>query len=292
MKKGLDKYRLLAIVIVVFAVAFFYLNIFLPKAIPLFMRTGTPRTPFNILILGTDTTYNHETGQPIPESNGRTDSILLAHLNPINFQIHVLSIPRDTYLTIPGYGRNKINAANVFGGIPLVKKTVTGLTKQKIDHFIKIKPEALIKLVDLLGGVSLFVEKDMYYVDKAQGLKIDLKMGRQKLSGQQAHGFIRYRHDLLGDIGRVNRQQVFLKALTKALLKPSNLLKAPFAIKTALGEIETDLTIPQTIGILNISRTATIKTATVSGEAKLLRGAGSVWEIDEQGLKKMLQEYF
>ncbi|MBU0671996.1 MAG: LCP family protein, partial [Candidatus Margulisbacteria bacterium] len=268
-KKRLDLIRLLAIFTVLLGIAYFHLNIFAPQLIPKSLRIGMIRKPINILILGTDLTFDSTTHKPMPEKDGRTDTILLTRINPITGQVNVLSIPRDTYVMLPGIGNRKINAANAFGGIKLVKETIYQLTQQPIDYYVVIKPPAVTKMVDILGGVTLDVEKDMRYWDRAQGLDIDLKKGLQKLSGKQAHDYIRFRHDTFGDIGRIGRQQKFLKALSKTLTSPSNAVKAPFAIHTALQEIKTNLPLPMTIRLLNWSRTldvANLKSVMLPGE--------------------------
>ena len=294
MKKP-DLVRILAVLIICLAIIYFYLNLFAPRLIPSFLKIGIIRKPYNILIVGTDVTYSAETKMPLPELKGRADTILLAHVDPIKGRVNILSIPRDTYTLIPEYGIKKINAANAFGGMPLLKETVQILTQRDIDYYIEIKPTAITKMVDLLGGISLFVEKDMQYTDKAQGLDINLKKGWQKLSGKQAHDYIRFRHDIQGDIGRVDRQQKFMKALTKSIAKPSNIIRSPFVLQTALEEIETNLPTTTTIRLLNFSRMLSmnnIYTATASGEPKYIQGVGSVWMPDKPILEATIREYF
>jgi anionic cell wall polymer biosynthesis LytR-Cps2A-Psr (LCP) family protein len=135
----------------------------------------------------------------------------------------------------------------------------------------------------------------MYYTDRAQDLNINLKRGWQKLDGKKAHDYIRFRHDAQGDIGRIERQQKFLRAFAQSLLKPSNLVKAPFAIITALAEIKTDLPITNFIRLVNWTRSLgpiSIKTITIPGEATTLEGAGSVWLINKSGMQDAIKELF
>jgi LCP family protein required for cell wall assembly len=189
----------------------------------------------------------------------------------------------------------RINLANIFGGPDLLKRSVSNLTRQEIDYYVKVKPTAVTKLVDLLGGVYLEVEEDMYYVDRVQDLKIDLKKGYQKLSGKEAHDYLRYRDKFRGDIGRIERQQKFFKALSRTLTSPANILKAPRAIRSALGEIETDLPLDLTIRILNMSRmvtTESVKTTLLPGEVSYIRGVGSVWLPDAAKLRGVIGDIF
>jgi len=293
----LDLTRILAVLVVILGIVYFYLNLFSPRLIPRSLRIGFIRQPFTLLILGTDITFDALTLKPMPEKKGRADTLLLIRIDPIKKQVNILSIPRDTYVEIPGVGKSKINAANAYGGLPLVKETITELTGQQIDHFIEVKPTAVTKMVDLLGGVTIDVEQRMRYVDKAQGLDINLKPGLQKLAGKQAHDYIRYRNAYSGDIGRVRRQQKFLKALTKSLVSPANFLKAPFVIHTALAEIQTDLPLAQVIRLLNWGRVievSNVQTVMVPGEVQMINepGAGSVWLPDMEELAKEVRVLF
>ncbi len=290
--KKVDSARVLAISGVILAITYFYLNIFSPRLIPTFLRVGAIRKPVNVLIMGTDLTYSAETKKPIPELEGRADTIILVHIDPVNYQINALSIPRDTYVLIPRHGRQKINAANVYGSVPLLKETVSSFLQQDVDYYIEIKPTAISKLIDLMGGVTLYVEKDMRYADRAQKLDINLKKGWQKLSGKKAQDYIRFRYDIQGDIGRVERQQKFLKALTKTLTKPTNILKAPFAIRLLLEEIRTDLPLSQTIRLLNLARMASIKSVMASGEVSYIPRVGSVWRPNKPAIEETVRELF
>lgn len=296
MKKGrIDFTRIAAVAAVLIAIAYFYLNIFSPSLIPKSLRIGIPRKPINILILGTDITYDAVTHKPMPRLEGRADTILLAHVDPIKFQINILSIPRDTYLAIPGHGMQRINVANAYGGVSLVKETVSNFTLQKIDYYIKIKPNAITKIVELLGGISLYVDEDMRYIDRAQNLNINLRKGWQSLSGKQAHDYIRYRDKIRGDIGRIGRQQIFLKALMQAFIRPTNIFKAPFVIRSALQEVETNLPLSLTIRLLNLARMTRsheIKTNMLPGDVSFVEEVGSVWLPDEVAFKKTIEEYF
>jgi LCP family protein required for cell wall assembly len=294
-KKKIDYYRILAILIILFSLLYFYLNIFFPRLIFSPFRLGTIRRPLTVLLLGTDTTFDVVTGKPMPGSEGRTDTVILARFDPIRDKLFMLSIPRDSYLAIPGYGMQKINAANVYGGIDLLKETLSDLTGIKIDYYLAVNPAAAIKMVNLLGGIEIDVEKDLYYVDRAQNLYINLKMGKHKLSGEEAQGYIRFRHDAEGDIGRIERQQKFLRALFLAFAKPVNLYKVPIGIQLALGSIKTDLPLAKTIRLLNFARmitpARTIAT-TAPGEAGLSESAGSIWLLNRIELDKIIKDHF
>lgn len=294
-KRRIDFLRISAVLIIIFAIIYFDLNLFCPHLIPKTLRVGILRKPINVLFIGTDITYDSVSRKPIAELAGRADSLLLAHIDPTGYKINLLSIPRDTYVNIPAYGMLKINAANALGGAALTKQTVSEFTGQKIDYYIEIRPTLIPKLVNLLGGVRLFVEKDMQYTDHAQGLEIDLKQGWQKLSGKEAHEYIRFRYDKEGDWGRIRRQQQFFKALTHSLVKPTNLLRIPFALNSILGEIKTDLPLAQSIRLANSLRMLNmqnLKTFTATGEETYLPGTGSILVPNKEVFRRTIKKNF
>jgi LCP family protein required for cell wall assembly len=196
---------------------------------------------------------------------------------------------------MPGYGAQKINAAHVYGGLALTAKTIRELTGVRIDYYVMTNPKAVIKLVDLLGGITLYVEKDMRYIDRAGGLDINLKEGWRRLNGKEAHDYIRFRHDNEGDIGRVARQQNFFRAVNQSLHRPTNIIKAPFAILSALGEVKTDLPLGQAVRLLMFFRTlkaGDVRTATLSGEALNVEGVGACWVPNKQDTAAIVKEFF
>jgi len=293
MKNKLDYLRVVAVFIVLLAIIYFNLNVFFPRTLPNFLKLAIIERPINILILGTDITFDIETGRSTYEV-GRTDTIMLLHYDPLMGKINVLSIPRDSYVEIPGFYNSKINAAYVLGKIDLTIKTVEKLIGVRIDKHIIINTKGLIKLIDLLGGIHIDVEKDMYYVDRAQNLYINLKKGPQKLSGKEAEGYIRFRHDALGDIGRIERQQNFLKALTKSLSSPNALLKSPFIVGLIRKNIKSSLSLKEFVLLANTFRQINLKevqTQSVPGEPAN-NEAGSVWMINSLELGKIISQYF
>ncbi|MFA5894134.1 MAG: LCP family protein [Candidatus Margulisiibacteriota bacterium] len=293
--KKIDLYRLLALLVIFSGIFYFYANIFAPRFIPEFIRIGVVRRPTTLLILGTDINFSSETGQALKESNGRTDAIMLLRVDPINYRVYLLSIPRDSYVNIPGYGWAKINAANVYGGVDLLEKTLEQTFGIEVDNYLKINPSATGKLIDLVGGVDVYVENNMYYVDRAQGLYINLKKGWHKLNGKEAQGYMRFRHDAFGDIGRIGRQQQMLSTVFMSLTKPSNLLKAPLAFQLATSYIQTNLPLLKIIRLANFARTLSARdviTYLASGETQDNTPAGSVWLVDKRGLDVILKAHF
>lgn len=203
--------------------------------------------PINVLILGTDRTYDYD-GQPMG-GPARADVIMLASFNPRSNTTHLISIPRDTRTRIPGHGTNKINASHTYGGQDLTRRTVQDLLGVPIDRYAEVDFQAFVRIVDAIGGVEIDVDKDMQYEDRAGNLKVDIRKGKQVLDGTKALEYVRYRADALGDISRVRRQQVLLKALAQEATRPGNLWKAPEIVGLLKEYVRTDMSHRDTASI-------------------------------------------
>lgn len=180
-------------------------------------------------------------GEDNVESSRRSDTVAIINLDIDDRIIRVLSLPRDTRVDIPGHGFQKLNHAYAYGQQDLLRATVERFMGTSINYYIKIDYDSFPSLVDLVGGVDLFVQKPLKYVDRAGKLNINLAAGQQRLDGERALHFVRFRHDALGDIGRIQRQQQFLKALIQKLFEPQNLVRYPTIAEGISNAIQTDL---------------------------------------------------
>ncbi|MEL7141349.1 MAG: LCP family protein [Cyanobacteria bacterium J06573_11] len=197
--------------------------------------------PVNILVMGLDEAHDVEGADP-DDLVGRTDTMLLVRVDPEEKVVNVLSIPRDTRVEIPGYGIEKINQANFEGGAELAAQTVMhNFDNVQIDRYVRVSTTAFTEIVDLVGGIEVLVPKAMKYEDKTQGLVIDLEPGLQNLNGDEAEQFARFRQDAYGDIGRVQRQQILLKALRQRIANPTVLPKLPQIVRILQKRIDTNL---------------------------------------------------
>jgi len=199
----------------------------------------------NILVTGVD---SRTTDDP-----GRSDSIMLIGLDPVARTMAVMSIPRDSRVNIPGHGYDKINAStntDYFsdGGVELLERTVESMLPGiKINYYAKADFQGFVKVIDALGGVTIDVEKAMYY--KADDTLIDLKPGVQHMDGKTALEYARFRHDAVGDFGswdgqeygRVVRQKALLKAIVAQTTSIRNVWKLPPVIRAVEGAVVTDL---------------------------------------------------
>lgn len=181
---------------------------------------------YNYLLVGSDSREGLTKDQKQQLTTGsvqgkRTDTIMLVHVSESGGKPVMVSLPRDSYVPIPGHRSNKINAAYSFGGAKLLTATVENATGIHVDGYVEIGLGGFASLVDSVGGVHLCVPRDMN--DKKAG--INLKKGCQTLDGPNALGYVRSRYvDPLGDIGRAARQRQFLGALMKQAAVPSTVL--------------------------------------------------------------------
>jgi len=233
----------------------------------------------NILLLGVD--VNSEGGDPFVGT--RTDTIIVLNIDPASKTINALSIPRDSKVYIAqDNGVQKINAAHAIGGAKLTKKTIENTLGIHIDNYVAISLEGVKKLVDEIGGVTIYVDKDLHYNDYAGKLHVNLQKGQNVLDGQKAEEYLRFRHDALGDISRTTRQQWFLKALLEKIKKPETVTKIPGLLKIASTYVKTDLSLYEMSHLVAMLRNideSQIEFATLPG-APSKRGYASYWILD------------
>jgi len=193
-----------------------------------------------ILAMGVDLNYDSNITQRY--KNCRTDTMLLVRVNGRNHSVSAVSVPRDSRVYIGNRDRvDKINAAYQYGGIETVIDTIHRSFGIPVDRYLMVDQNAIIDVVDTLGGVDIVVDKAMHYTDHTAKLYIDFAPGPQHLDGKKAAAFLRFRHDALGDIGRTHRQQQFVKAFIEQLKTPLGFTKIPGLISVAASAIQTNL---------------------------------------------------
>ncbi len=212
---------------------------------------------------------------------GRSDTLMVATIDPKLDQAALLSIPRDTRVKIKGHGYDKINAAYAYGGERLTQSTVEDFLGVNMDHYIIVNVKAFQRIIDAIGGIDIDVEKRMYYEDPWDddgGLLIDLRPGLQHMDGKTAVTYVRYR-DEEGDIGRIKRQQAFMKACMDKVTSPTIITKLPSVISEVFESVKTDLSVRQLLefaGSLSKAKNNGLKTEMVPGRPLYIEGI-SYW---------------
>lgn len=227
----------------------------------------TLQKPTTIMLMGVDERK---------DDVGRSDTLMVLKLSKDSASL--LTIPRDTMVYIEKHGYQKINAAYSLGGAKLSRETVEDFLGIDINRYVVINKSRFAAVIDAMGGVDIYVERDMHYEDPWDddgGLFIDFKQGIQHLDGQSAIEYVRFR-DSEGDVGRVRRQQAFMKACADRLSEPSMLIKIPELLSVAIDAVETDLTSTEML-----AAAGSLKNAEASGKIKTGVVPGWLQYIDE-----------
>ena len=253
----------------------------------------------NFLLLGVD------------KGGLRSDTIMLVSLNGKTKEVNVLSIPRDTRVPF-GSNYYKINAAIGIGEQEVRKgkleapeeatiQKVKMLTGMPIHYFMTIDFDAFIDIIDILGGVDFEVPFNMVYNDPAQNLHINLKAGMQHLNGKQSHDFVRFRKGdpgykgyATGDLGRIEAQQAFMRALAEQKLKPQYLLKATELFGAIKENVRTNYSakdLLKHIGIIKDLKGENFTMHQLPGYTKTIGGQSFVI-CDEAATAELVSEYF
>ncbi len=257
-------------------------------------QLGGPLRTITLLVVGVDRRR---------ADIGRTDTIMVATFNPEVKRAEVVWIPRDTRVLIPGYNRpQKINAAYSYGGVELTRRTVEALLGIKVDYHFLVDFRGFVQAVDALGGVVVEVPWVMDYDDAAQNLHIHLRPGLQRLGGQEALGFVRYRSDGRGDVslvdsaskvyeGRLIRQQQFVRAAVREVLQPYNVWRWPGLVRIISQSVETDLPLGKILAYAREARELnreSVATRILPGEGQTVDGV-SYW-VPEKGAARQVAE--
>ena len=177
--------------------------------------TSSPGTTY--LLAGSDSRADDEDFANDPTEGQRADTIMLLTVPPSG-TTSLISLPRDTYMEIPGHGWNKLNAAYSWGGPELLRNSVESLTGIEVDHYVEIGMGGLADVVDAVGGVELCLDYDVSDADS----RLEWQAGCHMADGETALAFARMRYaDPMGDIGRTQRQQQVIQSITSTVADPA-----------------------------------------------------------------------
>jgi LCP family protein required for cell wall assembly len=194
----------------------------------------------SILVLGSDARPDEiRSGQV-----GRTDTLLLFVADRATPRVAMVSVPRDLWVSVPGHGEERVNAAFELGGAQTAKQTLSNVLGQRVDRFVLIGLQGVRDVVNAVGGVDITVAQaihdDAYPTDDYGVVTVDIPAGRQHMDGETALRYARTRHQD-SDFGRIARQQQVLGAVRGALLNPINWPRLPGVVVAAQQSVRTDL---------------------------------------------------
>lgn len=251
----------------------------------------------NVLLFGIDSGIG---GAP------RTDSIMLFSIDRSKGSVNAIAIPRDTRVKIEGRSRpERINAAHAHGGPELLMHTVEHMLGIDVDYFVRLDYEGFQAIINTLGGVILDVEQRMFYEDKAQDLLIDLQPGIQRLNGEQALQYMRYRSDGLGDVsvvgtsnvdteygGRIDRQLKLVKALLSQVFSAKNLLNAPQLVGDLGGSVTSNIPPDAALHLVMLLKEIEhhwVQTGILPGSTEMI-GNASYWSYDVAKTRELVNK--
>ncbi len=249
----------------------------------------------NLLLLGVD------------DGGKRSDTIMLVSVDNVKNEIKLLSIPRDTKITLNNGQVIKMNACIGFNRREeFVIETVKTVTGMPIHYYCEINFDGFKEIIDILGGVDYNVPHNMDYDDPAQDLHIHLQAGMQHLDGQAAHDFVRFRHNnkgaeeyapgeyYKGDIGRISAQQDFLSEMFRQKMQTQYLLKAPELIDAAYKHVRTNFSITtalEFISMLKSTDSNELETFLLPGTDRYEHGVSYYIYSPSQTKKLVLEEF-
>ena len=216
----------------------------------------------------------------------RTDTIMLLHI-PLTGKATLVSLPRDSYVNIPGYGMDKINAAFTFGGPQLLTQTVEEATGLRIKHYAEIGMGGLANVVDAVSGIEVCPKEPI----QDPLAHLDIQAGCQKVDGPTALGYVRTRATAMGDLDRVQRQREFFAALVKKVSSAGTLAN-PFRLLPTITTVTGRFTVGEKDHVWNLARVALAMRSGVTTETVPVGGfgnydVGSVVLWDEEGSQQL-----
>lgn len=229
------------------------------------------KKPFSVLIMGIEDYATKGQG-------GRTDSLIFATVNPKTSEVTMMSVPRDTRVTIMGRDKkDKINAAHAYGGEKMTIETVEHFIRVPVDHYMKIDFKGFKQIVDAVGGVTVDVPFDFKERSDTNWYKeIEFKEGKQHLNGEEALAYVRMRkQDPMGDFGRTERQRQVLTAVVQKLRSPSVVLKIDDVAKVVGKYVKTDIAVTDGLALykkFSDFDASSIETLTLEGEDDRIDG--------------------
>ncbi|HOQ01427.1 MAG TPA: LCP family protein [Acetivibrio clariflavus] len=244
----------------------------------------------NVLVLGGDKVAQN------------TDTMMLVNYNPTTAKINILSIPRDTKVRIKNK-TSKINAAYPLGGGELAIESVSNLLGVDIDYYVYVDTSTFRKIIDILDGVDYYVPEDMDYDDPLQNLHIHLKKGQQRLNGEKAEQFMRFRQYNRGkvtknydgsDLKRIEAQQNFIRELIRQKVNIVYITKMNNILNVVFNNIDTNITLDEVLKLsknINKVNADEITMLKLPGESAYIN---NIWyyEMDCEQASEIISQYF
>lgn len=269
-------------------------NVAMPKVLSM-----PPPPDMVLLVMGVDVNPDARAGDAMDAEhafNGvRTDTMVLARITPpkgnnSKARVGAISIPRDSKVYLTDSGRiGKINGAFAFGGAERAVNVVERTTGVPVDHYMVINLQGVADVINAIGGVDLTIDKAMNYHDNSGKLHINFEPGTHHLNGEDAVRYLRFRHDNLGDIGRIRRQQALMAAVAKQLKNPWTLARLPGIIDALQRNMQTDIPVNRLLQLGWMGKSLSphqLSVATLPGTPVM--EDGSYWLINPDSARSLI----
>lgn len=243
----------------------------------------------NVLVLGLDDAVNMDN-----DEEKRADAILLISMENATGKVRILNIPRDTWVEMPqNKGETRLSNVYAVGGAPLMVRAINQMFDISIHQYVVIDLATFGRIVDAVGGIDLYVEQNMDYDDPEAELSIHMRQGYRHLDGKGAEYYLRYRSDDLGDLGRTQRQQKFVKAFYAKLLRVDTLPKIPAIADIIKQNVTTSAELFDSVHIGNVIRKLSIEPPrTIMLPGDFSRNDDTVWIMDRAATDEIIHELF
>lgn len=246
---------------------------------------GGPETaaPINFVLMGSDSRGDVE--------DGRSDSLMIAHVTGDRQGVYLISFPRDMWVDIPGHGKGKLNWAYAFGGPQLTVRTLEQLTGVRMDHTVLIDFEGFVKLTDAVGGIDVY---NPWATEQNPGIRFE--EGQIHLEGERALVYVRERYPLPnGDLDRAYRQRTVVKEIIRKIMTPATLAN-PVTFSDVVGRLADTMTVDEGMTNQFVTELALSMRLTGTGSIGILQapdngtgmvGSQSVVLVDTEGLAEL-----
>ena len=243
----------------------------------------------NVLVLGLDDAVNMDN-----DEEKRADAILLISMENATGKVRILNIPRDTWVVMAqDKGETRLSNVYAVGGAPLMVRTINQMFDISIHQYVIIDLATFAQIVDTVGGIDLYIEQNMDYDDPEAQLSIHMRQGYRHLDGKGAEYYLRYRSDDLGDLGRTQRQQKFVKAFYAKLLRVDTLPKIPTIADILKQNVTTSAELFDSVHIGNVIRKlSSDPPRTIMLPGDFSRSDDTVWIMDRAATDEIIHELF
>lgn len=240
----------------------------------------------NVLLIGLD--------EGREDSGSQADSIVLLSLDNETGKMRFIIVPRYTITHIPGRPNPEaLNNAYFYGGEKLVQQSVANLLGVTIHHYAVIDPKIITDIVNLFGGVDIYVENNMDYEDPEGDLYIHILKGFQHMDGDTAQKYLRYRNDELGSVGRLHRQQLFLKALYEKMLSPDSVARIPGLVELVNSRVKMTAELYDTADLVSaVKNMDSTEPTVITLPGELAANGSGAWIYDYEKTKVKIDELF